>query len=336
MQTILTTLYAVALCGAQELPGSRSEPEVHGAVLVVAMLPEAIRLDKGQLLSRQLLIDRLSLRLKSRGIVVTKTSVNEPTRRATFFLVVSVDGGRVRLQLHDTQNELLIDRLIPLARRSVHDVAHAIALTVIERLAPVYEGMRAHLPPSNDPKTDFKLPTPPPRAAQHHPWNLSLDGYYALGLTYPTQAPLHGGGIELRAIRDRLLMSVATTVWSRITQREEDYSLRAQWGTLRGSVGTHYRWTSWSIGADVSALLRVVWNDQSGDRITPNSAWNLNAGIGARLFCLWLAYPNVGVRLSTGVDRFFPYQDLIVDERSALSPGATMISTRLALVWQFE
>ena len=301
--------------------------------LLVILAPEPSRLavtlaDDASLAGRVGRVDvvqALRVRLASTGLVV----VDETTVSAEWLVALSAEKEGVVVTLVGPAGATALG-IVPYANRTRTEVAHTVALLVVEGLTPNFPDLSGK-PPKLEPEAPPKGPSPLPATAD--PRDLSIDLVGSGALAWPKRTLGFGAGfMALQRFGD--VSGHAEIVFVAGPSRSgDDYTIALRQLTVRLAAGLLRDAFGARFTLSLGPALRVTWLGARGTGIEDGGA-NVDPGLGAQAAMRRLIGP---VELVVALDglatsRFPRY---IVDQQTVLSGGTVSTSASIGLGYRF-
>lgn len=264
----------------------------------------------------------LRLRLEPAGVDVLASRFQRP--HAWQLELTFPTPTQLRILVTSPRGEVWCDSSLDTSGRRPKDLAHTIALLVVETLVPHLEAPAA--PPEE------KAPPPAPPIARS-PWSWGL-GVAASGAWFlPDPALRWGLQVVAQLSYKALLFDFEVAAWLPRTRTGADFVVGVQPGLVRLGVGAQkvLGWAHLSGALGPAARLTVA--TASGDAVAFRERLLFDAGLGLRLCAmahLWVLEGGLCLEAT----HFLSWTRLIVDGQPALETGHTLLGLGLQFAYR--
>lgn len=248
---------------------------------------------------------------------------------------IELSAGPLRqiiLRITSPEGALLSETRVPTRGRRAKDLAHTLALVIVETLTPVLPVLRQAPPEAPPTQPEPTVVVAAPLGPTPSPWSLSLTLGGLLGTTFAQPRLALGGELAFSAAWHLLELEAEVAGWRPIHAEGTGFSTDAQEDTLRLGVGARVQAGRFAFTASVGpeARLVVIW--AAGDDLLVHHAQYVDFGAGARL-CVGTAPGHLQLRLCATVATFFEYERIRVDGIQVVDVGHTAAGLGLQVGW---
>lgn len=321
-------LLVIALSTLSTASDSAAEPCVIGV-----RIDESARLGRPPELREELAVTALALRLRRAqvGVCAASDSVYPPWHVE----ITAPEAGRLAVHLGDTSGESLLELTMPVGQRRGEELAHTIALLVVEALSPMMPQFADELaaerqaPTATALTTDVAPVTDPGPADRPMRWR--MHGGATARWLLPQDLSVVGALMGASAHFDPWLAALDLTYFGPLVRRGADYRVRAHSGSGRVLAGMEvgYGRTHLELGAGAEArALRIT---AAGDGVLFRERWLASYGVAAAgrvLVALGLADVSMHVAATRYLNR---HPRVVVDGVRVLNLGHTALEAGLAV-----
>jgi hypothetical protein len=278
----------------------------------------------------RLVADALQARVELAGFEVVRAANAGSADWNVDLHVVSFDS--IRIQVSPALGPpLASSNMVINVKQEPADVARAIALMVVETLAPITAGVTGTAPkPSPSALVELVQTSPPesnaPVDTTHGAWRLVALGGSAI--TWPSGHLSWGAGVAAHTKVLGVVAGVDLTFFNSEQAKRPDLTLSAQPFVSQIVIGMERSWHPLVIGFFGGPVLRLTTVSAAGSGVKFTRRWLTDDGIGGALDAgVDFGWGMVGLKLAGLRYRRFPR--LVADHQTLIDLGSTVVMVSL-------
>jgi len=318
---------------AEQTEPARSEGNVdsRGNEIIIVSMASRTSIDDPVALGAADLVAALRLRL---GAAPVDVMIDDGVHQGWRVDVLSTERGGLQIRISNRNGRLVTQRILSTERRRPRDIAHTVALLVVESLAPLIPEILA--PPVLTPPPEHnsasaqepEQPTVQVAPPREEAWRFGL-GVEARGLhNWPTQQSALGAGVVASARYDHGLLELGVAWSTPNTYRGVSYRVAATPidFKLLGGAAWPQGWL-W-LGAAAGANARVILAKASGAEPEFRSRSDLAWGWAAEVVC-GATTPYLDLAMVLEVSQVTTHPRFVVDGERVVNTGHTALGLAL-------
>lgn len=323
-----------ASLAAQTPPSAPPTPKTPANVIAVQLEPTPLLVGT-DVLTLDRLIAALQLRTRGRAMIVART--NDATAAGWHVTARRTGPQRLALSITRAAGESFVERDLPVHGRSAAEIAHTLALVIVEALTPVMPELADALPPKlTRPATRPTVDTPAAEPLVRRPRALRLHIGAAPGAIMLLPSQEIGAGLQLDVAMDSgwIAVKLDAALWSSVHASNDRIDITASHGALRLHTGVSRShgvlWGALTVGP----ALRWVAMHASGLGVTKERGSYLNGGLvlaGAG----GISYGRVRAGIDLRATRYLRFERFVVEgEGALLNMGRVTLEALACIGWE--
>ena len=272
----------------------------------------------------------LALRLR-----VNDTNVRiERGCKADWTVEMKINEARLlEVQILDDKESIVAGNSFSISGRSKSEIAHAIALIVVEALAPIAPELMSTLPSAETDAASWqKSPEESPQAESQKgiiDWTVQVGP--AVAVLWPAPRFLWGGGIGGTMTYRLLFVAAELNWWSVVKERGEDYEIKCTQGALflNAGVSLDLGRANTYLALGPAGRISIGW--AKGTDLELGRDAMFDPGLGAQVGAAW-KWDHLGFGVSIYFIHFFRYPRFLVDDEAVLVLGHELSGITLLMI----